>query len=84
MKTGVYEQIINRLFKVKLEEVDTERFFVGKKAIDKFDAVNLLTKYLQHLIEQAFASAPEELSAEQCTQFVNSVSQEVKVRSNVC
>lgn len=86
METGVYEQIINRLFQVKLEEVDTDRFFVGKKTIDKEDAVNLLTKYLQHLLQQAFASAPEELSADQCTQFVNNVikalGREFKIEDN--
>ena len=36
--TGVYEQIINRLFKLKLNEVDTGRFYIGKKLISKDDA----------------------------------------------
>lgn len=36
--TGVYEQIINRLFKQKLNEVDTGRFYIGKKLISKDDA----------------------------------------------
>ena len=27
--TGVYEQIINRLFKLKLNEVDAGRFYIG-------------------------------------------------------
>ena len=31
--TGVYEQIINRLFKLKLNEVDAGRFYIGKKLI---------------------------------------------------
>lgn len=29
--TGVYEQIINRLFKLKLNEVEAGRFYIGKK-----------------------------------------------------
>ena len=40
--TGVYEQIINRLFKLKLNEVDAGRFYIGKKLIAKDDAVNIL------------------------------------------
>ncbi len=54
--TGVYEQIINRLFQLKLNEVDTERFYIGKKLISKDDAVHILSKYLQHLIEVASRS----------------------------
>ena len=31
--TGVYDQIINRLFQQKLNEVDSHRFYIGKKPI---------------------------------------------------
>lgn len=58
--TGVYEQIINRLFKLKLNEVDAGRFYIGKKLISKDDAVHILSKYLQHLIEVAFAGTPDD------------------------
>lgn len=44
ISTGVYEQIINRLFKLKLDEVDADRFFIGKKKITKEDAVHILSK----------------------------------------
>ena len=73
MKTGVYEQIINRLFKQKLDKVDTDRFYVGKKAISKGDAVNILTKYLQHLIETAFIDTADDENADKYTNFINSV-----------
>lgn len=42
--TGVYEQIINRLFKLKLNEVDAGRFYIGKKLISKDNAVHILSK----------------------------------------
>ncbi len=29
--TGIYEQIINRLIQLKLNKVDTNRFYIGKK-----------------------------------------------------
>ena len=73
ISTGVYEQIINRLFKLKLDEVDADRFFIGKKIITKEDAVHILSKYLQHLIEIAFVGAPEDEDANKYTDFVNSV-----------
>lgn len=71
--TGVYEQIINRLIQLKLNEVDANRFYIGKKQIAKDDAVYILSKYLQHLIEVAFIGTPEEQQADKYTDFVNSV-----------
>lgn len=71
--TGVYDQIINRLFQQKLNEVDSHRFYIGKKPIGKDDAVNILSKYLQHLIEIAFIGCPEDLGTDRYTDFVNSV-----------
>jgi len=73
MQTGVYEQIINRLFQWKLDEVDADRFYIGKKQITKDDAVQILSKYLQHLIEAAFIGVPEDEDAEKYTDFVNAV-----------
>lgn len=73
LPTGVYEQIINRLFQLKLNGVDSERFYIGKKLISKEDAVHILSKYLQHLIEIAFVGTPENLEVDKYTDFVNSV-----------
>ena len=28
ISTGIYEQIINQLFKIKLDEIDEERFYI--------------------------------------------------------
>ena len=73
ISTGIYEQIINRLFKLKLEKVDAERFYIGKKPIAKEEAIRILSKYLQHLIEVAFIGTPEDQDADKYTEFVNSV-----------
>ena len=43
--TGIYEQIINRLIQLKLNKVDTNRFYIGKKQIDKDEAVNKIHNY---------------------------------------
>lgn len=71
--TGIYEQIINHLFKMKLDEVDSERFYIGKKPITKEEAIHILSKYLQHLIEIVFIGAPEDQNTDKYTEFVNSV-----------
>ena len=73
IKTGVYEQIINQLFKIKLDEIDEERFYIGRKSISKSDAVHILSKYLQHLIEIAFIGTADEQDMDKYTDFVNSV-----------
>lgn len=73
ISTGIYEQIINRLFKLKLDEVDAERFYIGKKHIAKEEAIRILSKYLQRLIEVAFIDTPEDQDAGKYSDFVNSV-----------
>ena len=73
IETGVYEQIVNQLFSIKLKNIDKERFYVGTKLIGKREAVELLSRYLQHLLEIAFAGIPEDQSSEQCAKFVNDV-----------
>ena len=73
IQTGIYEQVITRLFQLKLKEVDANRFYIGKKHITKDDAVYILSKYLQHLIEFAFIGTPEDQQTDKYTDFVNSV-----------
>lgn len=73
ISTGIYEQIINQLFRVKLDAIDTSQFYVGTKKIGKEEAVVLLGRYLQRLLETAFASIPDDQSSEKCVEFVNSV-----------
>ena len=73
IQPGIYEQIINRLFQLKLKEVDANRFYIGKKPITKDDAVHILSKYLQRLIEMAFIGTPEDLKTDRYTDFINSV-----------
>lgn len=73
IQPGIYEQIINRLFQLKLKEVDANRFYIGKKPITKDDAVHILSKYLQRLIEIAFIGTPEDLKTDKYTDFINSV-----------
>ncbi len=52
MELGIYEQIINRMFKHKLEAMDRTRYYVGSKPIDKENAAEYLSQYLYTLIKQ--------------------------------
>lgn len=88
INTGVYEQIITRLFRLKLDKIDSERFYIGRKRITKDDAVHILSKYLQHLVEAAFMGAPDEEEADKYTDFINSViktlGREFKIEDTDC
>lgn len=53
--------------------MDANRFYIGKKPIGKDDAVHILSKYLQRLIEIVFIGTPEDLETDRYTDFVNSV-----------
>lgn len=52
MKLGIYEQIINQLFEMKISSIDQTRFYIGKRSIQKNEAVKLLSMYLSNIFEQ--------------------------------
>lgn len=54
MELGIYEQIINRFFKRKLDEMDQCKYYIGKKPIDKSNIAEYLSQYLYALIKQLF------------------------------
>ena len=54
MELGIYEQIINRFFKRKLDEMDQCKYYIGKKPIDKSNIADYLSQYLYALIKQLF------------------------------
>lgn len=54
MELGIYEQIINHLFKHKLDEIDCHKYYIGSKAIDSDNVAEYLSQYLYRLIRQVF------------------------------
>ena len=48
---GIYEQIINQLFKVKLEKYDRKIYHIGMKEIGRNEAIQYLSRYLYILIQ---------------------------------
>lgn len=56
METGIYESIINKLIKSKLEAVDITKFHIAKTPIDKSEATFFLSQYLHRVINFAFST----------------------------
>lgn len=56
MELGLYEQIITKLFESKLEQIDNQNYYIGKKQINKSNVANYLSRYLYNLFEQVFSS----------------------------
>ena len=42
MELGIYEQIINKLFEVKLDGLNHQEFFIGKRAITKNNVMDFV------------------------------------------
>ena len=52
MKLGIYEQIVNKLFESKLSNCDHNRFYIGKRKIERNEVAKLLSMYLSNIFEQ--------------------------------
>lgn len=52
LKHGLYEQVINELFELKIAEVDRERYYIGERPINKNEVAKLLSMYLTTIFEQ--------------------------------
>lgn len=49
--TGIYEQIINQLFRHKLETYDKAIYHIGAKEIGREEAIVYLSRYLYAIIQ---------------------------------
>ncbi len=71
---GIYDQIINQLFRAKIEACDKEAFYIGEKKIGRSEAVVNLTSYLSNIVRDVIkAEAIDEAGVERCMGFINSV-----------
>jgi superfamily II DNA or RNA helicase len=55
IELGLYEQIINKLFEVKLDELNHQEFYIGKCSITKDNVAKYLSRYLFGLFEEVFS-----------------------------
>ena len=74
IELGLYEQIINRLFEVKLEQLDSKRYYIGKKQIDSSNVTKYLSRYLYGLFEHVFSQLKQdEQTVEKAIDIANSI-----------
>lgn len=55
IELGLYEQIINKLFEVKLDGLNHREYFIGKHSITKENVARYLSHYLYGLFEEVFS-----------------------------
>ncbi|MGB7843808.1 MAG: DUF3427 domain-containing protein, partial [Salinimicrobium sp.] len=58
-ETGLYEQLINKLVKNKLESIDSEKFHISETSLDKEEASQYLSLYLADTIKFALNEIKE-------------------------
>ena len=74
MEIGLYEQIINKLFEVKLEQLDSKIYYVGKKKIDASNVSKYLSRYLYGLFDHVFSQlSQDEETVEKAVNLANNI-----------
>ena len=74
IELGLYEQIINKLFEIKLEQLDSKRYYIGKKQIDSSNVAKYLSRYLYGLFEHVFSQLKQdEETVEKAIGIANSI-----------
>lgn len=54
MNQGIYEELVTKLIKAKLNELNKDNFFVKKTSIDKAEAAQILSQHIGKTINYAF------------------------------
>jgi hypothetical protein len=53
MQLGLYEQLINKIISIKINQLDINKFNIQKTEIDKAEASKVLSQYLFNIIQIA-------------------------------
>lgn len=80
MKTGLYEQPINKKLNKELEEL-TDNFAIEKEVIDDAEAAGILSKYVKNVVEQSLQSISDN-GVEQQLALVNKVISAIQAETN--
>jgi superfamily II DNA or RNA helicase len=82
LKLGLYEQLINNLVAKKLEDFDTNKYYIKETILDKEEAARFLSKYLSDVIQVALATIKDENKIEKqieiSNRIINLLNQELK------
>ena len=73
IQTGLYEQLINKLVSSKLDQLDTNIFFIKESQIDKSEASRVLSQYLIEIIRFALNLLTGDNSLEKQIELSNNI-----------
>lgn len=74
IELGLYEQIINRLFEVKLGELNHQEFYIGKQPMTKDNVASYLSRYLYGLFIDVFSQFnQDDESVEKAVKLANDI-----------
>ena len=83
LKKGIYEQIINQLFRAKLAECNSS-YYIGEKIINREEAIIHLSRYLYNIIQGVISSVvDEDGGVEKSIMFINSIIKELGREFNI-
>lgn len=72
--TGIYEQIINKLFSHKLSLYDHNVYHIGTKVIGKKEAIDYLSRYLYGILQKLVTNLSEtEDGVEKSIKLINAI-----------
>lgn len=74
IELGLYEQIINKLFEVKLGELEHQEFYIGKQPMTKDNVASYLSQYLYGLFIDVFSQFnQDDESVEKAVKLANDI-----------
>jgi hypothetical protein len=84
IELGLYEQIINKLFEVKLNELNHQEYFIGKRSITKDNVAKYLSRYLFGLFEEVFSQFnQDDESVEKAIKLANDIIKQLAQNFNI-
>lgn len=73
MKTGIYEQIINKIISQRLAELPQEKYYINKKELDKLEASRVISLYLHKTIKTALDLFPDDEKVVKQVELANKI-----------
>lgn len=73
METGIYEQVINHVFKTKIQALDSKQFYIGEQNITANNVAAYLSNYLYQIIQQIIESLPVDDKLDKSVKLVNDI-----------
>lgn len=78
MTNGLYEELISKMIASKIEDLDSEKFYIKQVQIDKTEAAHILSQYLLSIIKKALGVIPGPDAIERQIEISNKIIQLLK------